>query len=129
MNINNHFVGDYRDKAYWFHDGVQELLSPEAEQGYAYDINDDNKIVGRARLAPYGMRGMIWIDGVGYFLQDLVVNCEDCSVGRAYAINNLGQIVANGGIRRGETLLLTPIYIEPPQRMKKTMPWLPMFAW
>jgi probable HAF family extracellular repeat protein len=100
----------------WRDRQTHDLGTLGGDRSVAYDINNCGQVVGWTEVqGEYSLetRGFLWQDGVMTDLNDLLPADSGWMIGAAYAINDVGQIVADASRFNGETyesltVLLTP---------------------
>ena len=88
-------------------EGMRSLGSLNGGTSIAWDVNNFGQVVGYSAGT-----GFLFMDDRMYDLNDLLVT-DEWTITEARAINNLGDIVAQGRNRAGESraLLLTPVNV------------------
>lgn len=102
--------GGYPSRAYlWEGDSALDLGTLGGERSEAHAVNNRGLIVGWAYNASGQARAFLWEHGVMYDLNHLVPLEPGLVLNGARAINDAGQIVANGQLHgQARAFLLTP---------------------
>lgn len=115
LNDRNQFVGGIGiTTPFLFTDGTYQFLSllPGASSGQVTALNNSGVAVGWSWNNT--RRAVVFEDGVAIDLNTLIAGASDVLLTDATAINDHGQIVANGTLNgRQRVFLLTPITSVP----------------
>jgi probable HAF family extracellular repeat protein len=98
----------------WDATGIRSLGTLGGMQSYAYGINNSGEIVGYSWTADNFMHGFVYVNGVLLDLNSLLPLSSGWTIEAAYAINDYGEILADGVFNgRHYAVRLNPLDSDP----------------
>ena len=110
-------TGNQATHAFLYTDGtMRDLGTLGGTNSYGFGVNASGQVVGGSDLVGNGQRAFLYSDGIMYDLNLLVTGLAGTLLTNATAINDSGQIVANGCSQSliCQTFRLDPLPASPP---------------